>query len=313
MLFDHDALLGSANQNRFLLLDLRDSAFPAGDKSLGKLPPIVCATPFVDDVIVLVDSPLADFRIRIFGGDGREADFCCNGALVSLGRIADTEEKFGIDLETKFGIREGYSDTVRSSLNFGKVTSGSFAPTPEIQHYLQQNGAEILGARIAGEPHLVLQSVKHGYDWQVTRSKFESFCAPLIDACGVIGGVNVTVIFLSTVNTLVIRTFERGARRMTASCGSGALAAAAQVYEDRNPSHSIRVISPGGFHELEFDQHTESWIISSAISIWGHAPLREILDAGMVDPQTECYSVEFDDNRQLPISCSRALYEMARI
>ena len=69
-----------------MLLDFRGQSLPS-DERLGVLAGTICTSPVADDMQVLHDSDKADVRLRIFGGDPREADFCGNGMLYTAAKL----------------------------------------------------------------------------------------------------------------------------------------------------------------------------------------------------------------------------------
>ena len=158
---------GHVNHNRFVLLDLRKSQ-SLTDSTLGAISHEICEKTNCDDVIVIDRSRTANARMRIFGADAREADFCGNGSLMALDVLfgeRQTNWKVGsqLELETKVGTKTGIQKfEAGQCIQFGKVTNADHAiPDLNIDPAALQMAAawrtRIVGFRIAGEPHLILK------------------------------------------------------------------------------------------------------------------------------------------------------------
>jgi diaminopimelate epimerase len=128
-----------------------------------------------------------------------------------------------------------------------------------------------LGLVRAGEPHAVLLAK----DWSSyePRARFEELCRPLRDHFDVEGGVNVTVVYRQSEREILIRTFERGVKRATESCGTGAIAACAVL---GRADRTQRVVSPGGEHKVDCD-YRGIWSITATPRRNGRSTLARLI------------------------------------
>jgi len=243
---------GHTCMNRFAVLDLRQVRSPTSAR-LAELAKTLCANPFADDLLIIEPSANAnaDARMRIIGGDGREADFCANGLVYVSGKLGQESGREQVSVETPAGIRAASHRGVEWDAEVGEASlldaerqrlmAGALANRP------------VLGLIRAGEPHLVLGIPPELPGFHVTRSLFEDYCRPLRDITGIAGGVNVTMVFQQTEDSVLIRTFERGVKRHTFSCGTGAVSAIVAVFGIPTQDRTFNVCSPGGMHSIRYE------------------------------------------------------------
>lgn len=238
---------GDTCMNRFAVLDLRQRE-PLPQARLVALAKNLCATPFADDLLVIEPASDAHAGMRIIGGDGREADFCANGLLYVAGKLG---EELGLDqvsIRTPAGVRSAkrrgaewdaeVGDAVRLDVESQALNADALADLP------------VMGMIRAGEPHLVLGVPPELPGFHIERSLFEAYCRPLRDISDTPGGINVTMVFQETEDSVLIRTFERGVRRHTFSCGTGAVSAIVAVFGVPSTVRTFHVCSPGGMHSI---------------------------------------------------------------
>ncbi len=276
------AWLGNTNHNRFLLIDLRSEP-ELPDELLARLAHTACSAPFVDDVLVLERSYLADGRFRVFGGDCREAEFCGNGALFAVRRLGLGRPGAVVTLESRAGPHTGVvASRSECRIDFGPVSDLRGVFDGRLARALRDTGIQPLGAVSAGEPHVVLAApagaIEHDPDCRAMRRLGARVC----DCARLAGGINVTIVVGRGPAHLAIRTYERGARRLTASCGSGAVAAAALAFPDAPPGRPIDVASPGGRHHVLRRRSRAGWWLAGDPHEIGHGTLADILDLAEV-------------------------------
>lgn len=246
--------LGHTCMNHFVLIDFRSQSIPS-DEQLGILAQTICNAPLADDLLVLQDSDKADGRLRVFGGDKREADFCGNGMLYVAAKLGRELQRDALSIESAAGIKN--AEKLDSSWI---VESG---PSVFMQEELVDRGLlkgiQVYGLVRAGEPHLVLYVPKIFDGFHVHRQDFEDFCRPLRDITRIDGGVNVTMVFQIGYRSVLVRSYERGARRHTFSCGTGSIAALAAVFGEPVSNSSFQVCSPGGMHDVIYKD--KSWYL----------------------------------------------------
>lgn len=250
----HRAEIGHTCHNRFLVLDCRGTVEPSFS-GLAELAANVCSSPFADDLLVLQDSETADFRLRIIGGDRREADFCGNGLLYAANMVGSDLDLDELTVQMATGVRCAKRRNSGWSVEIGPVHS--LAPTivPQIAR------GSMLAMLYAGEPHLILRAPSHLSHNDISTHTFDEYCRPISERTNFIGGVNVTMIFGTPGDRVKIRTYERGARRATTSCGTGSTAAAAAVLGLPLDHDEILVESPGGQHRV--NSSLGRWMIAA--------------------------------------------------
>jgi diaminopimelate epimerase len=237
--------------NHFIVLDLRETC-PVATQALSELASGLCSSPFSDDMLVLQPSEEADVRLRIFGGDGLEADFCANGLLYASSKIGEELGEDSVKVETPAGVRRAFRDGVQWQAEVGEAQRLDLDLPADLP---------VLGLVRAGEPHLVLGVPDALPGFNIDRGRFERYCNPLRDLTDIPGGVNVTIVFQQQEDSVLIRTFERGVRRHTFSCGTGAVSAIAAVYGTPDRKRRFHVCSPGGMHSIHYDG--SSWHLAA--------------------------------------------------
>lgn len=240
--------LGHTCMNHFVLIDLRGGAdVPWG--RLTQLARVFCDAPIADDLLVLRDDTDADARLQVVGRDGREADFCGNGMLYAAAKLGAELGRDDVAIASRIGVRRALGAECHWTLELGQAQDLSHQLTDAARDALRD--CPIIGLVRAGEPHLVLGTPPALGGFHVTRHEFEHFCAPLRNLVPDIpGGVNVTVVFAQTEDSLLVRTYERGVERHTFSCGTGAVAAVAACLGELSPGQTFRVCAPGGAHHV---------------------------------------------------------------
>ncbi len=172
-----------------------------------------------DGVILLQDSPVADFRMRIFNSDGSEAEMCGNG-IRCLSRYI---EDHGIK-RASFTIQ-----TMHQLLPIQIVNSQIFVQMPmpdeiKLSIPLPLSGkTKTLTVHYAdtGVPHAVLFVDDLNVDCLMEHAREIRFH----DKFGQ-KGANVNYAKMVTSHLFHIRTYERGVEAETLACGTGAAAVA---------------------------------------------------------------------------------------
>jgi len=199
--------------NDFILVDTRAHHFPSEDPEFIQRICTRCTGIGADGVILLCESEIADFKMRIFNADGSEAEMCGNGIRCLV--------QFIIDL--------GHSEDSMSIETLERIVTGSKSPKgiaiemgspANIQWNLDLNG-QSLSILNTGVPHAVL-FVEHLSGVDVIKHGREIRNDPTFAP----HGTNVT--FTEVLGPQHIRfcTYERGVEGETLACGTGAAAAA---------------------------------------------------------------------------------------
>jgi diaminopimelate epimerase len=208
---------GAAND--FILADDRGGTFPAGDRAW--LAAIAARRTGVgcEGIILIQPSKQADFRMRFFNPDGREAEMCGNGARC----VARLAQEIGaapatMRLETMAGPMEaqvaGANVTLRMTVPHGW----------RLREPLTAAGRSLAASFVnTGVPHAVVElSAAELAELNVQELgaaiRYHAAYAP--------AGTNANFIAVTGPRSLRIRTYERGVEAETLACGTGVTAGA---------------------------------------------------------------------------------------
>lgn len=170
----------------------------------------LCQANGTDGLIVLEDTPAANFKVRIFNRDGSEAEMCGNGLRCAVQFFIDRfhSQQKSFTIETMHERRQVVVRGGEIAVDF---------PMPKTIEEI-----EILGLKgyflNTGVPHAVF-FVQNLEDPDLFRP------APEIRR-----RYDTNVNFALLGNPLAIRTYERGVEGETQSCGTGCVAAAFAAY-----------------------------------------------------------------------------------
>lgn len=240
--------------NDFILIDDRARFFSCSDSQRIQQ---LCDRKFgvgADGLILLQLDSDADFRMRIFNSDGKEAEKCGNG-LRCLARLI---EDLGF-VRKKYQIATGSGpveisfegDLIAVDMGFAERLQLNLATEVGLVHFIH-----------TGVPHVVqfVQDIE-AVDLPLLGSYLRHH--PQFSPYG----TNVNVVSLISPHSLQARTFERGVEGETLACGTGAVAIAViakNLYHLRMP---LSVHFKGG--ELLIDESRERLkMIGPAIRVY---------------------------------------------
>lgn len=265
-LLERQADLGDTNGNRFLLVDHEGAR---GDLAPSRLPfwsalaRLTCHSgPQVDDTLhVGADAHPGDTAFCVIGGDGRMVTHCANGLLYAGQRVTERTGKPFASFHCGVERRPVERDGARLQLDLGKPrpVPGSVSKFRFLRH------SPVLVN--TGEPH----AVSFVEDLTDPDTPFETLGKIVCESYGA-SGINWNLVTAHS-GSLRIRTFERGVRRPTTSCGTGAAASFwAARHTGRLDANPAVVSSRGGEHLI-----TER---NGALLVSGRPKHRETLSLG---------------------------------
>ncbi|NQT94083.1 MAG: diaminopimelate epimerase [Lentisphaerae bacterium] len=203
--------------NDFILVDDRNEIFPASDcewlqRVASRRTGVGC-----EGVILVQESEQADCRMRFFNPDGSEVEMCGNGARC-LARFA---ERIGaapgtMSIDTVAGLLQADvdDDTVTLTMTDPKDW--------RMEQDLDLDGTPLHYSFVnSGVPHAVVEVEDlENCDVQATGSgiRYHSAFSP--------AGTNANFIKVTSPQSLLIRTYERGVEAETLACGTGVVASA---------------------------------------------------------------------------------------
>jgi diaminopimelate epimerase len=234
--------VGSGND--FILIDNRDLSFNTTDHvQISKL----CHRQWgigADGIILLENSHIADYKMRIFNADGYEAEMCGNGircffkfinsflgsktayAIETFESVVFVEKDLRTE-EIKVAMQEPFDLCWNKDLEIGSETLKVHHLNTGVPHTVIFT-SEILDDDI----HIKAPKIRYHQDFPK--------------------GTNVNFATISGNSTVTVRTYERGVEGETLSCGTGATAVALAAAYIHNLKLPIKVNTKSGV-ELEIN------------------------------------------------------------
>ncbi len=240
--------------NDFILIDAREFEDKLEWKSLSKRFCNRRTGIGADQLLLLCESKIAEFRMRIFNQDGSEVEMCGNGIRVFANYIwkRGLSESSHLEVETLAGIIR----PEKISQGMVRVDMGEYSLSPEnipvklngesvIDHPLNVNDKEFLITCVSmGNPHTVIV-VKNLMEFPV------SIYGPIIETHPLFPR-RTNVEFVEPVgdNHFMVRVWERGAGE-TPACGTGACAVGIAMKIKKIGGEISRITLPGGELHIE--------------------------------------------------------------
>ena len=213
-----------------------------------------------DGIILICDSDLADFKMRMFNKDGSESEMCGNGIRCVGKYVYDfgLTKKNNITIETLAGIKN-----LKLNISKGKVESvcvdmGEPILEPNKIPLKCDNNKNIIELNLLdnkfifhcvsmGNPHAitVIDDIKN-FDVNKFGKLVESdYHFPK--------KTNVEFIQILDTNNIKMRVFERGSGE-TLACGTGACASVVSCVLNGLTERKVRVNLLGGFLDIEYNE-----------------------------------------------------------
>jgi len=258
-----------ATGNDFVLIDATGL-----EQDWARLARAICHRHFgigADGLLLLLQSEVADFRMRMFNPDGSEAEVCGNGLrclarYVIDRRLASADKE--LTIETVAGIRK-----VRShAASWFQLDMGvpRFSPEeipvsievdiiPILDYPINVRGKELLLNFVSlGNPHGVCFVEDSVADFPLSE------LGPIIEHHELFPQrLNFEVASVLSRGEIGARVWERGAGE-TLSCGSGVCAVAVAAQLHGYVDSQVDVIVPGGILSVEWDGKGEVYLSGGA-------------------------------------------------
>ncbi|MGB8817376.1 MAG: diaminopimelate epimerase [Rhizobiaceae bacterium] len=240
------------------------------------------------DQIMAIHDPRTegtDAYIEIINSDGSQAEACGNGTRCVVQALAAETGRKAFTFETIAGILEA------SELEDGQVSVDMGTPKfgwqdiPLSEEFADTRYIELeigpLGAPILHSPSVASMGNPHAIFWvdqDVWSYDLERF-GPLLENHPLFPErANITVAQVTDRQTIIMRTWERGAG-LTKACGSAACATAVSAARTRRTGRTVTVHVPGG--PLHIDWREDGHVIMTGPAEWEFA--------GRLDPLTGSY------------------------
>ncbi|MCF6115441.1 diaminopimelate epimerase [Mesorhizobium muleiense] len=259
--------------NEIIVADMRgraDRVTPAAALALNA----DAATKF-DQIMAIHDArtPGTAFFIDILNSDGTGAQACGNGmrcVVQALG--AETGQKT-FAFETVAGIlnAEEHADGL-ISVDMGKPHFG-WQDIPLAEEFRDTRMIELqvgpIDAPVLHSPSVVSMGNPHAIFWvdrDVWSYELDRF-GPLLENHPIFPErANITIARVTSTETMVIRTWERGAG-LTKACGTAACAAVVAAARTRRTGRSVSLVTPGG-GSLHVEWRGDDHVILTGAAEW---------------------------------------------
>ena len=228
-----------------------------------------------DGVILIENSNLADFKMRIFNSDGSEAEMCGNGIRCVGKYVYDKKmtDKKEITIETLSGIKElklycenGVCDKV--CVDMGDPTFRS----EDLPTFLDEKITKDLKLEIddkkfyftlvsMGNPHAI------AFVENVDEIPLKEY-GPIVENDSIFQNrTNVEFVEIEDKKHIKMRVWERGSGE-TLACGTGACAAVVAGGVNGYIDNEVTVELPGGNLDIKWDKNNHVYMTGSAKTIF---------------------------------------------
>lgn len=209
-----------------------------------------------DGLILIENSNIADFKMRIFNSDGTEAEMCGNGIRCVGKFIYDNNlsNKTFLKIETLAGIKDLELKVRNNQVYSVSVCIGKYEILDEFELNILDKTFTITSVSV-GNPHAVI------FTNDLSSFKIEKY-APLIENHKkFLNKTNVEFVQVISPNHIKVKVWERGSG-LTLSCGTGACASTAVAFNKKFIYKNPTVELPGGFLQTYIDENTNQIYLS---------------------------------------------------
>lgn len=239
--------------NDFVLIDCMENKF---EYSLDVLAKYLCDRNYgvgADGIILVDESEVADFKMRIFNQDGTEAEMCGNGIRCFAKYVFEKNktDKTEFTIETLAGIKEiklelENQKVMNITVNMGKPVLDNINYIIEIDE--KQYQVHPIGM---GNPHAVC-FVKNVHDFDVQK------IGPILENYKYFPNkTNVEFVEILDEENIKVRVWERGVGE-TKACGTGACASSMIAIHEKFTKDKVKVNLKGGKLEIDYDKKTDT-------------------------------------------------------
>ncbi|SIT57719.1 Diaminopimelate epimerase [Mesorhizobium prunaredense] len=259
--------------NEIIVADMRgraDRVTPAAALALN-----ADATTKFDQIMAIHDArtPGTAYFIDILNSDGTGAQACGNGMRCVVQALAAETGQKTFAFETVAGIlnAEEHADGL-ISVDMGKPRFG-WQDIPLAEEFRDTRMIELqvgpIDAPVLHSPSVVSMGNPHAIFWvdrDVWSYELDRF-GPLLENHPIFPErANITIARVTSPETMVIRTWERGAG-LTKACGTAACAAVVAAARTRRTGRSVSLVTPGG-GSLHVEWRGDDHVILTGAAEW---------------------------------------------
>lgn len=209
-----------------------------------------------DGLILIEDSEIADFKMRIFNSDGSEAEMCGNGIRCFGKFVYDNHltNKTSIKIETLAGIKNLELKVKNSQVYSVSVCIGEYKILDEFELSILDK-TFVINSISVGNPHAVI------FLNNLSNFEIEKY-APLIEKHKKFPNrTNVEFVQIVNSNHIKVKVWERGSG-ITLACGTGACASTAVAFNKKFIYKNPTVELPGGLLQTYVDEKVNNIYLS---------------------------------------------------
>ena len=214
-----------------------------------------------DGLILIEDSNVADFKMRVFNSDGSEAEMCGNG-IRCVGKYLYEKgltRKTSIEIETLAGIKKIQLKIKNNQVISVSVCIGEAKILDEVELEILDTKF-VVTPTLVGNPHAVI------FVTDIDKFDFKKY-APLIESHRIFPNkTNVEFVQIINPNLVKVKVWERGSGA-TLACGTGACAVTAVAYNKKFIYKSVNIELPGGFLQTYLDPASNIVYLSGPASM----------------------------------------------
>ena len=226
--------------NTFAVIDERPAILARYDDLARELCAPMGVLGGADGLLVVLDEPGAEARMRVINADGSEAEMCGNGVRCVARYLADRGAGRAFTIATLAGPIAteivSRAPTFEARIDVGRVTFPRDGRPESIE--IAGELASFVEVSL-GNPHAVI------FVPDVDAIDLVALGTALNECARFPRGINVHIVESTGPSTLRVRHFERGVG-LTRACGTGAVAVAAVAIAVRGATSPVAVRVPGG-------------------------------------------------------------------
>ena len=254
--------------NDFVIIDSRDNGKIDSAEKISR----ICDRHFgigADGVIYVLNSEIAEVRMRIFNADGSEAEMCGNGIRCLTKYLLDGKDKTFLNVETGAGILRVELSNNLVTVDMGqpifdaeKIPVAGYGNNRVVNEDFEVDGEKFKITCVSmGNPHCVIfvddlnKIVLEKIGPKIERNKiFPKY-------------TNVEFVQVVGKNRLRMRVWERGSG-ITYACGTGACATAVAANLNGLTEKLSEVILDGGTLKIEWKENNHVMMTGAAEKVF---------------------------------------------